>query len=180
MSFSRSPGPSRLKWAAGATLVLAAFASLGYVFWASSREQGLETIRRAVACATLGGCGSRPAALVARASPGRRRLGDARRCALRSGSHGGRPHGFAAGARSQSRIGERPDCHRGDRDPATPARARRNKVFGVRPGATAAPSSPSSGLSPCSASSGGPPRPARCSGVCSRSRAIPATSPTAS
>ncbi len=49
MSSSRSRGPFRLKRALNATLVLATFASLGSVFWASSREQSLEMIRSAFA-----------------------------------------------------------------------------------------------------------------------------------
>lgn len=54
MSASRSQGLSRWKWAAGAALVLATVASLGSVFWASTREQTLETIRRAVAAGRWG------------------------------------------------------------------------------------------------------------------------------
>ena len=54
MSSSSLPGASRLKWAAGATLVLATFASLGSVFWASSREPSLESIRRAFAARRWG------------------------------------------------------------------------------------------------------------------------------
>ncbi len=49
MSASSSQGPFRLKWAAGATLLLAVFVSLGSVFWVSSRQPSLEMIRRAVA-----------------------------------------------------------------------------------------------------------------------------------
>ncbi len=54
MSSSSSPGPSRLKWAAGATLVLVTFASLGSIFWASPREPSLESIRRAFAARRWG------------------------------------------------------------------------------------------------------------------------------
>jgi tetratricopeptide (TPR) repeat protein len=48
MSISGSQGSSRSRRAAGAALILAAFASVGSVFWASSREPSLESIRRAV------------------------------------------------------------------------------------------------------------------------------------
>jgi tetratricopeptide (TPR) repeat protein len=54
MSSSRSQGSSRLKWAALAALILAAVAGLASVFLASSREQSLETIRRAVAARRWG------------------------------------------------------------------------------------------------------------------------------
>ena len=54
MSSTRSRGPSGLKWAASATLVLVAFATLGFMFWASSREPSLEQIRRAVAARRWG------------------------------------------------------------------------------------------------------------------------------
>ena len=49
MSKSSSRGPSRLQWALGSALILATLASLGAVFWASSREPSLETIRSAFA-----------------------------------------------------------------------------------------------------------------------------------
>ncbi len=49
MSSPGSQRPPRSKRIAGVTLVLAAFASLGSVYWASSREPSLDRIRRAVA-----------------------------------------------------------------------------------------------------------------------------------
>ena len=180
MSSTRSRGPSGLKWAAGATLVLVAFATLGFMFWASSREPSLEQIRRAVAA---------------------RRWGDVeaglRRWLQRHPQDGdawemlggvlfdqGRLDEALTALRQvrevRSRMGERPVSHRGDRDPTTPARGGGSNAFGVRPRAIAKPSSLSSGLCPCSPWSEGQPRPVRCSGGCSRSRAIPATSPTAS
>ena len=54
MSASSTHGLSRLRWTAGAMLVLATFASLGSVFWASTREQSLEPIRRAFAARRWG------------------------------------------------------------------------------------------------------------------------------
>ena len=54
MSSSSPRGPSRMQWALGSALILATLASLGAVFWASSREPSLETIRRALRGAALG------------------------------------------------------------------------------------------------------------------------------